>query len=644
VTRQTFSSVNRKSPGTSQTFHNARALHAQQRTREAEQLYKRALKSDDRHFPSLYHLGLLYLQQGRFDEAARSFRRAINVDRQSAEAHHHLGVALMSLELPEQAIRRYETALSIRPDLAGTHNNLGHALQTIGRNQDAIEHYKKALAIRPAYPEAHNNLGNALLALGRVEEAIARYKEALAIRPNYVDACINLGNALARLGHHQAAVASFDKAIALTPKYAEAYHSLGNALGMMGRHEEAIVSYRNALALRPQDADLHFRFGKACEALGRHEEALKSYDQALTINPTHVGALAGRGYELKMFGKYVDAAKVLEGLVQRGVCSADLLLGLANMPASVITIDLLAQLDKVTRQDGEDQAKFENSITFARTAALDRAGRHAEAWEHLVPANRAVFLASQEAFGEVAARQSGNLARLRQSSARQPGATGDGGQVISLFILGPSRCGKTTLESLVHTLDGVKSGYEDFSVENAVTRTFQAAALRGSPLLENLPPRLHPSCRDAYLAELAERAGSAKIFTSTNPGRIHDADLVAAVFPNVRFLLLKRDLDDNLLRIYQRKYNTGNFFSYDLKAARDHILWYHEMMMLLAERFPRIVRVLQYEAMIADPAAALRVAAELCGVPGRASPLPAIADDRGCAIPYRQYIAAELER
>jgi len=644
VTRQKFSTVNRKSPGTSQTFHNARALHAQQRTWEAEQLYKRALKSDDRHFPSLYHLGLLYLQQGRFDEAARSFRRAINVDRQSAEAHHHLGVALMSLELPEQAIRRYETALSIRPDLAETHNNLGHALQTIGRNHDAIEHYKKALAITPAYPEAHNNLGNALLALGRVEEAIAQYKEALAIRPNYVDACINFGNALARLGHYEAAMASYNKAIALRPRHADTYHSLGNALGMMGRHQEALVSYGKVLALRPQDADLHFRLGKAYEALAQHEEALKSYDQALAIDPDHVGALTGRGHELKLFRNYVDAAKVFESLVQRGVCSAEALLGLAGMPASVITIDVLAHLDKVTRQADEDQAKFENCIAFARAAALDKAERYAEAWEHLVRANRAAFLANQEAFEDVAARQSRNLMRLRQSSAKQPGATGDGGQVISLFILGPSRCGKTTLESLVNTLDGVKRGYEDFSVGNAVARTFQTTALGGTPLLENLPSSLFSSCRDAYLAELAARAGSAKIFTSTNPGRIHDADLIAAAFPNVRFLLVKRDLDDNLLRIYQHRYNTGNFFSYNLKAARDHILWYHEMMMLLAERFPRIVRVLQYEAMIADPAAALRVAAELCGVPGRASPLPAIADDRGCAMPYRQYIAAELER
>src|SRR5260370_2187638 len=231
------------------------------------------------------------------------------------------------------------------------------------------------------------------------------------------------------------------------------------------------------------------------------------------------------------------------------------------MPASVITIDLLAQLDKVTRQDGEDQAKFENSITFARAAALDRAGRYTEAWEHLVRANRAVFLANQEAFEDVAAWQNRSLMRLRQSSPRQVAATSVGVQVISLFILGPSRCGKTTLESLVNTLDGVKRGYEDFSVGNAVARTFQTTALGGTPLLENLPSSLFSSCRDAYLAELAARAGSAKIFTSTNPGRIHDADLIAAAFPNVRFLLVKRDLDDNLLLIYQHRSNTAHFFS-----------------------------------------------------------------------------------
>jgi hypothetical protein len=62
------------------------------------------------------------------------------------------------------------------------------------------------------------------------------------------------------------------------------------------------------------------------------------------------------------------------------------------------------------------------------------------------------------------------------------------------------------------------------------------------------------------------------------------------------------------------RYRIGNTYAYDLKAARDHVVWYHEMMDLLADRLPAIVRVIHYEALIADPAAALRAVADLCGV------------------------------
>lgn len=62
---------------------------------------------------------------------------------------------------------------------------------------------------------------------------------------------------------------------------------------------------------------------------------------------------------------------------------------------------------------------------------------------------------------------------------------------------------------------------------------------------------------------------------------------------------------------------------------------------LLVEKFPRFVRVIRYEEMVADPAAALRVAADLCGLAVPEQPVPAVGDDRGCAEPYRQFLATE---
>jgi len=201
------------------------------------------------------------------------------------------------------------------------------------------------------------------------------------------------------------------------------------------------------------------------------------------------------------------------------------------------------------------------------------------------------------------------------------------------------------MEQLVATLDGVKRGYENQSVGKAIRRTFQSAHLLTSDRIGLLPPELYPQCRDIYLEELAQRVGSARVFTNTTAPYIHEAQLIATVFPNVRFIFLKRNVNDNILRMYQRKYRRGrNVYAYDLKVARDHVAWYHQMMDLMAKKFPDIVRIINYEDMVANPAAAVRVAASLCGLSQTDGPLPEIGDDRGCAEPYHDFIRAELNR
>ena len=365
--------------------------------------------------------------------------------------------------------------------------------------------------------------------------------------------------------------------------------------------------------------------------------------QAVALEENLVPAAMGLGWICSHIGQNVEAADVFEGLIKRGLRLLDVLHALTSLPASLVRIDVLAEMDKVVCEPGQDKAKLENSAAFIRAAALDKAGRHAQAWEHLVPANRTLFRAMGEERQERREREQESLAWLRDTPIRaRDDARGGGAHPISLFILGPSRSGKTTMEQLAAALPGVKRGYENPIVENAVRRAFQRSALLTSNAFEYLPPQLDPLCRDIYLEELARRAGSATVFTNTHPGRIHDAFRIAAAFPNVRFIFVKRNLEDTVLRIYMRKYNRGNSYAYDLKSARDHVVWYHQMMDLLAKKLPDAVRIMQYEDMVADPAAALRVAADLCGLPMAGGAVPALGDDRDCASPYRQFIAAEL--
>ena len=47
---------------------------------------------------------------------------------------------------------------------------------------------------------------------------------------------------------------------------------------------------------------------------------------------------------------------------------------------------------------------------------------------------------------------------------------------------------------------------------------------------------------------------------------------------------MKRNLEDNILRIYLRDYASANPYAYDLGYIRDHILWYHEMIDTLVQK------------------------------------------------------------
>jgi len=480
---------------------------------------------------------------------------------------------------------------------------------------------------------------------GKLDRAQRICESLVREHPEYMGALHTLGLVLADKHNYLHALTYLVRAAMLNPRSWTTLTALSGVYLALDAREMAAQALEQARAIKPDDANVLTTLGEIYREEREYELARDAYRQAVALEPGLVPAAIGLGWICSHIGQHAEAADVFEGLVKRGIRSLDVLHALTSLPASLVGIDVLAELGKVVREPSQEQATFESAAAFVRAAALDKAGRHAQAWEVLVPANRTLFPAMRQELEERKQREQASLAWLRDArSTAQGSGTANGGRAISLFILGPSRSGKTAMENLVSTLAGVKRGYENPIVENAVRHTFQSSALLASGFLEDLPPELDPLCCETYHEELARRAGSASVFTNTHPGRIYDVARMVSVFRNVRFIFVKRDLDDVLLRIYMRRYNKGNAYAYDLKSARDHVVWYHQMMDLLAQKLPDIVRVIRYEDMIADPAAALRMAAELCGLPAHDGPLPPLGDDRGCAAPYRQLMAAELER
>ena len=458
--------------------------------------------------------------------------------------------------------------------------------------------------------------------------------------PDYMAALHTLGLVYADKKNFQQALNCLVRAAMLYPGSCETLTALSGIYFELKAMEMAAETLEKAKAIEPRNPNVLHTLGEIYREEREYELARDAFRQALEVEPGLIPAELGFGWTCLNLGQNSEAVAAFENLLKRGVRSLEILSALANAPSRLLSADLLSECDRLDRT--QQDASFATDSAFVRAVALDRSGRYKEAWEQAVPANRAMSAKMADSLRDTRQRQRTILSVLQAN--RPIPAPPDDQRPLSLFVLGASRSGKTTMESLVAELEGVKRGYENPSVENAIRRAFQKAGLLTSIFFEFLPQELYPSCRKIYLEELAKRAGAARVFTNTHPARINDAALTVSVFPNVRFIFMKRDVDDTTLRIYFRRYREGNGHAYDLTAAREHVMWYHQMIDLMAAKLPDHVRVIRYEDMVADPASALRVAAELCGLPMTDKPLPPVGDDRGCAEPYKQFMAAAQSR
>ena len=572
--------VNRGTAGSQQAFQNAVAMHSQRRFWEAEQLYKRAIKADDRHFDALYHLGLLYLQQSRYDDATRAFRRAINVDRNSAAAHHHLGIALIGLNRIEEAIQRYEKALAIRPDLPETHNNLGHALEMLGRIEEAVAHYEKALAIRPTYAEASNNLGNALLALGRSEPAIEQFNRTLAINPNFVDAQINLGNALVALGRAEEAIAYYEQALAIAPNNPRARDLLGMTLGFLGETQEQAEHFQRASDATPDDAAAHNNLGVALQALGRIDEAIQAFERAILVSPRK-----GSGYW---------------NLVNLRRCTGE---------------DLhFAAMRNLARDMGSLDVEDQIALHFALAKAFADVGDPRQSGLHLLEGNKLKRQQITYDGTPILARFERIRAVFTAQLLRDRGGLGDPSSVL-VFIIGMPRSGSTLIEQILASHPKVFGAGERNEMAQLVSGMASPEGSRYPEAVAAMSGDQLRQSAETYLRAIRGLAPEAERIIDKRLSNFELAGFIHLMLPNARFIHTHRDPCDTALSCFATLFTSGLDYTYDLAELAGYYRGYLAMMEHWRSVLPQDVMLeVAYEEVVDDLEGQTRRILAYCGI------------------------------
>jgi tetratricopeptide (TPR) repeat protein len=599
-----------------QVFQQAVAQHGQGRLGEAETLYAEVLRRDDRHFDSIYRLGIIRLQQNRFADGAILFRRAVKVDKKSADAQHHLAIALTGLGQFDESIVHYRKALELRTRDAAAHNNIGYALQKLERHGEAARHFQKAVSINPNYPEAHNNLGNALQALDRADDAIQHYRQALALRPNYAEVFSNLASALAVQNRHEEAIENCEQALTLVPENAEAHMNLANSLGAMERPQDALAHYQKAAEIDPANAEAYARTAFMLFHLGRIGEAITQCEKALAIDHEHVDALRNLGVALRAFGRVDEAIGWFEKAIAAAPRNAaGLYYVLASSKRMSVSDPHFAAMQQLAGKTASLNVDNQIGLHFALGKTFADVGDHQRSFQHLLKGNtlkRQEFVEYDETklltrFARIEATFSAKLLSDKKSLGNPSS--------VPVFIIGMPRSGTSLVEQILASHPDVFGAGERYEFGDLAQAIAGAEGAEFPEAVAGMSSEQLYALGTSYLDAIQPLAPQAKRITDKMPGNFFHAGLIHLALPNARIIHTRRDPRDTAMSCFSILFAMGHPHTYDLAELGRYIRAYETLMAHWRRVLPEGAMIeVQYETLVGNLETEAKRIVDYCGL------------------------------
>ncbi len=235
-------------------FQKAFAAHNAGELKDAEGLYRKALRETPNDMETLYLLGTVCAQLGKIDDAEKFLRDALKIAPDHVQALNSLGLTLCGKKKLAEAAACFRRAVELKPDYVDGLANLGGVLELDGKLDEAEIPLRQALALNPEMANAHYNLGLVLSAKDKFEEAARHFVRGLELKPDLPAAYSDLGGIYKRWGRLEQALACFDRGLAIAPNAHFLHSNRGTVLEELGRFDEALAEYETSIELCPADA------------------------------------------------------------------------------------------------------------------------------------------------------------------------------------------------------------------------------------------------------------------------------------------------------------------------------------------------------------------------------------------------------
>lgn len=483
-----------------------------------------------------------------------------------------------------------------------------------------------------------------LAAKGEIEKADGILVGILGIEPDYLAALLLKGRIDLARGDPFSASGFLSRAASLMPDSGQVAVDLARSLLLSGRHKAAdsVLEYIGSSDNSCSGAIVSLRAEVAAQEM-MFERAAILFKQCLDLQP----------------GDQLTRYRLAESLISAGEIEAGRS-HLLDMAASDCTdircYQLLLDtsngepsfnrvvLDKTEPRPGQSLEEWHLRVQLAKAAMFAAQGDANRAWETALTARKEGAPKYRAIYAEIRRHQPRLLEMVHGSQTGQQSVESDREDPpISLFIVGPSRSGKSTLETLLGHAPGVEKGYESDIVESAVEDAFMSAGLPTRDNVLSLPDALFPVFQQIYSRRLSERYPSARVVTNTMPKRVEDSFVLARIVPNCRFVYLRRNMYDNGLRIFFKYFSIGHWYAFDIRDTFDYLRFSDQLADASLKFVGDFGMELTYEQLVENPAEVRNMLLDWCCVTRVACPSVVLKDDRKFSVGYVEAINAALK-
>jgi len=446
---------------------------------------------------------------------------------------------------------------------------------------EARRHLLAVLAQQPTHAYARVMLAGTVLAQGRLREAVQQLQQAAAIDYRDPALLLRVAQALLRVGDSESVARLMRNACVAQCNDSPTLAALAHVLQSLGLHADSLRLMQRAAALGFNNPDFQYFLGVQLQFNGELDAAEQALTRCLELQPGHGRAALTRAR-------------------------------LRRWHADDNHLDGLRRQLQVAAADSEDAA----AMWFALYKELEDLGEFAQAWDALRQGNAVMWRRLRH--DRLADRsQHEAMARLAAAGTFNPASTteqDDGAQPI--FIIGMPRSGTTVLERMLGNHSQIASAGElgDFAQQLRWAADQAGRALLDPALLQALATLDYAAVGEGYLRQTRWRLNGQRRFIDKLPPNYLLAGPIARALPQAVIVYVRRDPMAVCFSNYRAMFGDSYGYSYDFDALAAHHAAHAQLMQAWQQHLPGRVLEIDYEAMVADPDAALARVLESCGL------------------------------